>query len=87
MVFPFAFLGRWVGDGALSGWMDSVFFESKQLVRLSKFPLSDFCPGFLGISPAGQETVDANLQKLTQLVNKESNLIEKVKFTSVVTLY
>ena len=26
----------------------------------------------------GQETVDANLQKLTQLVNKESNLIEKV---------
>lgn len=87
MVFPFAFLGRWVGDGALSGWIDSVFFESKQLVRLSKFPLSDFCPGFLGISPAGQETVDANLQKLTQLVNKESNLIEKVKFTSVVTLY
>lgn len=87
MVFPFAFLGRWVRDGALSGWIDSVFFESKQLVRLSKFPLSDFCPGFLGISPAGQETVDANLQKLTQLVNKESNLIEKVKFTSVVTLY
>lgn len=87
MVFPFAFLGRWVGDGALSGWIDSVFFESKQLVRLSKFPLSDFCPGFLGISPAGQEMVDANLQKLTQLVNKESNLIEKVKFTSVVTLY
>ncbi|XP_073761381.1 metaxin-3 isoform X2 [Callorhinus ursinus] len=31
-----------------------------------------------GISPAGQETVDANLQKLTQLVNKESNLIEKM---------
>ena len=35
------------------------------------------------LSPAGspvhvQETVDANLQKLTQLVNKESNLIEKV---------
>ncbi|KAJ8781871.1 hypothetical protein J1605_006371 [Eschrichtius robustus] len=30
------------------------------------------------ISPAGQETVDANLQKLTQLVNKESNLIEKM---------
>ncbi|XP_052015692.1 metaxin-3 isoform X1 [Apodemus sylvaticus] len=31
-----------------------------------------------GISPAGQEMVDANLQKLTQLVNKESNLIEKM---------
>ena len=87
MVFHFAFLVRWVGDGALRGWIDSIFFESKQLVRLSKFPLSDFCPGFLGISPAGQETVDANLQKLTQLVNKESNLIEKVKFTSVVILY
>ncbi|GAB1298435.1 Metaxin [Apodemus speciosus] len=31
-----------------------------------------------GISPAGQEMVDANLRKLTQLVNKESNLIEKM---------
>uniref|UniRef100_A0A7N4V1Y3 Metaxin 3 n=1 Tax=Sarcophilus harrisii TaxID=9305 RepID=A0A7N4V1Y3_SARHA len=31
-----------------------------------------------GFSPAGQDTVDANLQKLTQLVNKESNLIEKM---------
>ncbi|XP_025929556.1 metaxin-3 [Apteryx rowi] len=31
-----------------------------------------------GHSPAGQDTVDANLQKLTQLVNKESNLIEKM---------
>ncbi|KAF7250203.1 Metaxin-3 [Varanus komodoensis] len=29
-------------------------------------------------SPASQDTVDANLQKLTQLVNKESNLIEKM---------
>uniref|UniRef100_A0A8D3AE23 Metaxin n=1 Tax=Scophthalmus maximus TaxID=52904 RepID=A0A8D3AE23_SCOMX len=28
--------------------------------------------------PPVQETMDANLQKLTQLVNKESNLIEKV---------
>nr|XP_015828026.2 metaxin-3 isoform X1 [Nothobranchius furzeri] len=28
--------------------------------------------------PPVQETVDANLQKLTQLVNKESNLIEKM---------
>ncbi|NXC16339.1 MTX3 protein, partial [Corythaeola cristata] len=31
-----------------------------------------------GQSPAGQDTADANLQKLTQLVNKESNLIEKM---------
>ncbi|XP_068127907.1 metaxin-3 [Hyperolius riggenbachi] len=31
-----------------------------------------------GSSPAGQEAIDANLQKLTQLVNKESNLIEKM---------
>ncbi|KAH0627991.1 hypothetical protein JD844_008630 [Phrynosoma platyrhinos] len=31
-----------------------------------------------GVSPVGQDTVDANLQKLTQLVNKESNLIEKM---------
>uniref|UniRef100_A0A8C0V3I4 Metaxin 3 n=1 Tax=Cyanistes caeruleus TaxID=156563 RepID=A0A8C0V3I4_CYACU len=36
-----------------------------------------------GHSPAGQDTADANLQKLTQLVNKESNLIEKVTFASV----
>lgn len=55
----------------LSGWMDSVFFESKQLVGFQNFLLSDFCPGFLEASPAGQ-AVDANLQKLTQLVNKES---------------
>ncbi|XP_003216397.1 metaxin-3 [Anolis carolinensis] len=32
----------------------------------------------LGVSPVGPDTVDANLQKLTQLVNKESNLIEKM---------
>lgn len=32
----------------------------------------------LGSPPASQDAVDANLQKLTQLVNKESNLIEKV---------
>ncbi|NP_001084474.1 metaxin-3 [Xenopus laevis] len=31
-----------------------------------------------GTSAAGQEAIDANLQKLTQLVNKESNLIEKM---------
>ncbi|OXB63328.1 hypothetical protein ASZ78_015663 [Callipepla squamata] len=31
-----------------------------------------------GHSPSGQDTADANLQKLTQLVNKESNLIEKM---------
>ncbi|NWR23018.1 MTX3 protein, partial [Emberiza fucata] len=31
-----------------------------------------------GHYPAGQDTADANLQKLTQLVNKESNLIEKM---------
>ncbi|XP_017269140.1 metaxin-3 isoform X3 [Kryptolebias marmoratus] len=32
--------------------------------------------------PPVQDTVDANLQKLTQLVNKESNLIEKVPLLS-----
>ncbi|KAK7811644.1 hypothetical protein U0070_022287 [Myodes glareolus] len=37
-----------------------------------------FRHGPAGISPAGQEMIDANLRKLTQLVNKESNLIEKV---------
>ncbi|XP_014114313.1 PREDICTED: metaxin-3 isoform X4 [Pseudopodoces humilis] len=34
-----------------------------------------------GHSPAGQDTADANLQKLTQLVNKESNLIEKIRLS------
>lgn len=42
-----------------------------------------FCLHSPGHSPAGQDTADANLQKLTQLVNKESNLIEKVIFASV----
>ncbi|XP_013916252.1 PREDICTED: metaxin-3 isoform X1 [Thamnophis sirtalis] len=37
-----------------------------------------FRRNFSGTSPEGQDTVDANLQKLTQLVNKESNLIEKM---------
>uniref|UniRef100_A0A2D4FBM3 Metaxin glutathione S-transferase domain-containing protein n=2 Tax=Micrurus corallinus TaxID=54390 RepID=A0A2D4FBM3_MICCO len=37
-----------------------------------------FRRNFSGTSPGGQDTVDANLQKLTQLVNKESNLIEKM---------
>ncbi|XP_026526360.1 metaxin-3 isoform X1 [Notechis scutatus] len=37
-----------------------------------------FRRNFSGTSSEGQDTVDANLQKLTQLVNKESNLIEKM---------
>lgn len=42
-------------------------------------PLLFWAPG----SPQPvQETKDANLQKLTQLVNKESNLIEKVPLLS-----
>ncbi|XP_036888060.1 metaxin-3 isoform X2 [Sturnira hondurensis] len=54
----------------------------KQLSNLCRF-CDDILSGYFrlslgGISPAGQETVDANLQKLTQLVNKESNLIEKM---------
>ncbi|XP_043326692.1 metaxin-3 isoform X3 [Cervus elaphus] len=54
----------------------------KQLSNLCRF-CDDILNSYFrvslgGISPAGQETVDANLQKLTQLVNKESNLIEKM---------
>uniref|UniRef100_A0A3Q3J9N1 Metaxin n=1 Tax=Monopterus albus TaxID=43700 RepID=A0A3Q3J9N1_MONAL len=48
--------------------------------------LTRFCDTVLSVyfspSPPVQETVDANLQKLTQLVNKESNLIEKVLLPS-----
>ncbi|XP_040928298.1 metaxin-3 isoform X1 [Betta splendens] len=49
--------------------------------------LTRFCDTILAVyfssehpcsSPPVQETMDANLQKLTQLVNKESNLIEKM---------
>ncbi|CAL1615967.1 unnamed protein product [Knipowitschia caucasica] len=48
--------------------------------------LTQFCENILALyfssdqpaSPSVQETKDANLQKLTQLVNKESNLIEKM---------
>ncbi|XP_027408758.1 metaxin-3 isoform X2 [Bos indicus x Bos taurus] len=54
----------------------------KQLSNLCRF-CDDILNSYFrvslgGISPAGQEMVDANLQKLTQLVNKESNLIEKM---------
>lgn len=49
--------------------------------------LTQFCENILDVyfsssqassPPSVQETKDANLQKLTQLVNKESNLIEKM---------
>ncbi|KAM4576954.1 metaxin-3 isoform 1-T1 [Odontesthes bonariensis] len=49
--------------------------------------LTQFCDNILAVyfssdhscpPPPVQETMDANLQKLTQLVNKESNLIEKM---------
>uniref|UniRef100_A0A3B4WI81 Metaxin n=1 Tax=Seriola lalandi dorsalis TaxID=1841481 RepID=A0A3B4WI81_SERLL len=44
--------------------------------------LTRFCDTILAVyfspPPPVQETMDANLQKLTQLVNKESNLIEKM---------
>ncbi|XP_047448662.1 metaxin-3 isoform X1 [Mugil cephalus] len=49
--------------------------------------LTHFCENILALyfspdhpcpPPPVQETMDANLQKLTQLVNKESNLIEKM---------
>uniref|UniRef100_A0A8C8RVG7 Metaxin n=1 Tax=Pelusios castaneus TaxID=367368 RepID=A0A8C8RVG7_9SAUR len=54
----------------------------KQLSNLCRF-CDDILSGYFrlnvtGFSPSGQDTVDANLQKLTQLVNKESNLIEKM---------
>ncbi|XP_066470845.1 metaxin-3 isoform X2 [Tiliqua scincoides] len=54
----------------------------KQLPNLCRF-CDDilscyFSPNISGPTPMGQETVDANLQKLTQLVNKESNLIDKM---------
>ncbi|XP_007518730.2 metaxin-3 isoform X1 [Erinaceus europaeus] len=54
----------------------------KQLSNLCRF-CDDILNSYFkrnigGFSPAGQEAVDANLQKLTQLVNKESNLIEKM---------
>uniref|UniRef100_A0A8D0H4C0 Metaxin 3 n=1 Tax=Sphenodon punctatus TaxID=8508 RepID=A0A8D0H4C0_SPHPU len=66
-----------------------VHFPKVQLQEhLKQLPnLCRFCDDILscyfrlnvsGLSPAGQEPVDANLQKLTQLVNKESNLIEKM---------
>ncbi|XP_074851577.1 metaxin-3 isoform X3 [Carettochelys insculpta] len=54
----------------------------KQLSNLCRFCddilSSYFRLNVTGFSPSGQDTVDANLQKLTQLVNKESNLIEKM---------
>ncbi|XP_030647064.1 metaxin-3 [Chanos chanos] len=54
----------------------------KQLTNLCQFCnailKNYFTDGTPGSPPSSQETVDANLQKLTQLVNKESNLLEKM---------
>ncbi|XP_051924797.1 metaxin-3 isoform X2 [Hippocampus zosterae] len=51
----------------------------ENLTRFCDNILSDyFSSAQPGLPPSVQETMDANLQKLTQLVNKESNLIEKV---------
>uniref|UniRef100_A0A8C5MZE2 Metaxin n=1 Tax=Leptobrachium leishanense TaxID=445787 RepID=A0A8C5MZE2_9ANUR len=54
----------------------------KQLSNLCQFCdhilSSYFSQNASGTSPAGQEAIDANLQKLTQLVNKESILIAKM---------
>ncbi|XP_028915472.1 metaxin-3 isoform X5 [Ornithorhynchus anatinus] len=52
----------------------------KQLPNLCRL-CDDILEGYFGLTgccPAGPQAVDANLQKLTQLVNKESNLIEKM---------
>ncbi|KAM4707445.1 metaxin-3 isoform 1-T1 [Discoglossus pictus] len=54
----------------------------KQLSNLCQFCdkiLSGyFIQSNAGLVPGAQDAIDANLQKLTQLVNKESNLIEKM---------
>ncbi|XP_027890077.1 metaxin-3 isoform X2 [Xiphophorus couchianus] len=54
----------------------------RQLDNLTRFCdnvlAAHFCPDKPRLLPPVQETMDANLQKLTQLVNKESNLIEKM---------
>ncbi|GAA6097509.1 metaxin-3 isoform X2 [Tachysurus ichikawai] len=54
----------------------------KQLHNLCQFCANIiknyFSEAASGSPPTSQDAVDANLQKLTQLVNKESNLIEKM---------
>ncbi|TDH12719.1 hypothetical protein EPR50_G00049860 [Perca flavescens] len=58
--------------------------------------LTSFCDNILAVyfssdqpcpPPPVQERMDANLQKLTQLVNKESNMIEKVLLLSFYRLF
>uniref|UniRef100_A0A3Q2CYE8 Metaxin n=1 Tax=Cyprinodon variegatus TaxID=28743 RepID=A0A3Q2CYE8_CYPVA len=49
----------------------------RQLDNLTRF-CDNILAAHFGPLPPVQETMDANLQKLTQLVNKESNLIEKM---------
>ncbi|XP_074934693.1 metaxin-3 isoform X3 [Phalacrocorax aristotelis] len=84
-------------DAFVFGFLAPIYKVSFPRVQLQKHlkhlsNLCRFCDDILtcyfrltvsGHSPAGQDTADANLQKLTQLVNKESNLIEKVTFASV----
>ncbi|XP_015671917.1 metaxin-3, partial [Protobothrops mucrosquamatus] len=74
--------------GFLAPLYKAPFLKVQLQEHLKQLPnLCRFCDDILscyfrrnlsGTSPEGQDTVDANLQKLTQLVNKESNLIEKM---------
>lgn len=59
----------YVNSSLFSFYWCLFFFFSLWIILYHLFP---------GLLPPVQETMDANLQKLTQLVNKESNLIEKV---------
>ncbi|XP_039614308.1 metaxin-3 [Polypterus senegalus] len=77
--FIFGFLGPLHKIHLPSGQLQQ---HLKQLTNLCHFCdniiSTFFMPNASGFGSFGQEAVDANLQKLTQLVNKESNLIEKM---------
>lgn len=55
-----------------------LLFSSAFITKHSSAIVSSGCHLSAGPPAPVQESMDANLQKLTQLVNKESNLIEKV---------
>ncbi|XP_029916581.1 metaxin-3 isoform X1 [Myripristis murdjan] len=77
--FVFGFVAPLHKAGLPSSPLQSHLRQLANLTRFCDNILSVyFSSSHPGPPPPVQETVDANLQKLTQLVNKESNLIEKM---------
>lgn len=77
--FVFGFLAPLYKAGLPSSPLQTHLSQLQNLTQFCENILSVYFSSSQASSPVSvQETKDANLQKLTQLVNKESNLIEKM---------